>query len=346
MAICLTFALWVFKKPLLLSFGASEQTYAYAFDYFSVYLIGTIFALLSVGMNQFILSQGYAKVAMKSVLIGALMNIILDPIFIFGFKLNVAGAAVATIVSQLISCVYVLRFLFSEKALIGITFEGYSFKLMKQILKIGLTPFLIIAFDNVMLISLNVVFKTYGGNQGDLLITCTAILQSFMLMITMPLGGITSGTQAILGYNYGAKNSKRVLSAQTYIFALSLVFVLVMQLIAQTIPHLFVRIFTDHQEVMALTVWGIKVYTFGLIGVAIQYVVVDGLTGMGIVNLAIVFSMFRKVLFLALVVLIPLFTNVINVYYAEPISDIIGATVTAITYLLIIKRILRLRELA
>lgn len=154
---------------------------------------------------------------------------------------------------------------------------GYSLDLVKHILKVGLTPFLIDAVDNVMLISLNMVFQKYGGEiRGDLLITCIAILQSFMIMLTMPLGGITSGTQAILGYNYGAKNSKGVLNAQKYIFLLSLSFIIVMLVIAQTIPRVFVRIFTDNPETLELTVWIIKIYIIGLVGVAIQYVVVDG----------------------------------------------------------------------
>lgn len=345
-SIGMTILLYLFKKPLLLSFGASDNTYPFANQYFSVYLMGTIFALLSMGMNQFILSQGFAKVAMKSVLIGAIINIVLDPIFIFGLKLDVAGAALATVLSQALSCAYVLKFLFSKKAPIAITFGGYSLGMMKHILRVGLTPFLIVAIDNVMLISLNMVFQKYGGERGDLFITCTAILQSFMIIITMPLGGVTAGTQAILGYNYGAKNSKRVLEAQKYIFLLSMTFVVIMLIVAQTIPQLFVRIFTDNQATLQLTVTAIKIYTIGLIGVAIQYVVVDGFTGMGIVNLAMLFSMFRKLLFLGLVFNIPMFSDVVNVYYAGPISDIIGATFTGVCYVLMIKKILRERELS
>lgn len=346
-SISLTILLYLFKKPLLLSFGASENTYPFANKYFSCYVIGTIFALLSIGMNQFILSQGFAKVAMKSVLIGAIMNIILDPILIFGLKLNITGAALATVISQAISCLYVLKFLFGKKVPIPITFGGYSFDTIKNILKIGLTPFLIVAIDNIMLISLNIVFQKYGGEaRGDLLITCTAILQSFMIIITMPLGGITAGTQGILGYNYGARNSKRVLEAQKYIFLICTIFVLIMLTIAQTVPHLFVRIFTDNADTIELTVRAIKIFTIGLIGVAVQYVVVDGFTGMGIVNLAMLLSMFRKFLFLSLVFIIPMLTDVANVYYAEPISDIVGASFTGICYLLLIKRILKKRELS
>ena len=343
----LSILLLLFKKPLLLEFGASEVIYPLADEYFSVYILGTIFALLALGMNQFILSQGFAKVAMKSVLIGAILNIVLDPIFIFTLDMKIQGAALATVISQVVSCAYTLRFLFGKQTLIPITFGGYSCSIMKKILKIGVIPFIIVALDSVMLIALNMVFKSYGGEKmGDLLITATAILQSFMLMITMPLSGITMGTQAILGYNYGARNSKRVLSAQKYIFILSLIFILIMLLIAQTIPHLFVRIFTDNVETIQLTSWAIKIYTLALIGVAIQYVVVDGFTGMGVINVAILLSMGRKSFFFIFVCLIPLVSDVTHVYYAAPLSDTIGATITSICYCLLIKRILRKRELA
>lgn len=336
----------VFKEPLLYLFGASENTYFYANQYFTIYLIGTVFALLAVGMNQFILCQGYAKIGMKSVVIGAVVNIVLDPILIFGFKMNVAGAALATVIGQLCSCLYVLQFLFSRDVHIKIEFGGYQWKVMKKILSVGTTPFLIIAFDNILLISINAVLQKYGGpSNGDMLVACATILQSFMLIITMPLSGITGGTQTILGFNYGARNTKRVLEAEKYIFLISMCFVGIMFLIAQTIPQFFVRIFTSNPEYIKLTTWAIRVYTIGLFGVAIQYTVVDGLTGMGVVKMAVSLSMFRKMLFLVCVFAIPMYFDVKNVFFAEAISDIVGATVTSIIYFTMFKNILRRREL-
>lgn len=336
----------VFKEPLLYLFGASENTYFYANQYFTIYLIGTVFALLAVGMNQFILCQGYAKIGMKSVVIGAVVNIVLDPILIFGFKMNVAGAALATVIGQLCSCLYVLQFLFSRDVHIKIEFGGYQWKVMKKILSVGTTPFLIIAFDNILLISINAVLQKYGGPyNGDMLVACATILQSFMLIITMPLSGITGGTQTILGFNYGARNTKRVLEAEKYIFLISMCFVGIMFLIAQTIPQFFVRIFTSNPEYIKLTTWAIRVYTIGLFGVAIQYTVVDGLTGMGVVKMAVSLSMFRKMLFLLCVFIIPMYFDVKNVFFAEAISDIVGATVTSIIYFTMFKNILRRREL-
>ena len=335
----------IFKEKLLFYFGASERTYPYADDYFTIYVLGTVFVLLTVGLNQFILCQGFAKVAMKSVILGAVVNIMLDPVFIFGFNLQVKGAAVATIISQISSCIYVLSFLLGKKVPIGISFKGYSKEIMLKVLKIGISPFLIIALDNVMIIAVNTVLQRYGGiERGDMLLGCAAIIQSFMLIVTMPLGGITSGTQAILGYNYGARNSKRVLEAEKYICILCVVFVTVMFGIAYTMPRQFARIFTSNKEYIEMTARGIKIYTIGLLGMAIQYVVVDGFTGMGEVRIAMPLSMFRKVIFFASVFIIPRFFDITNVFYAEPISDIIASSVTSIVYLLTIKKILYKRE--
>lgn len=346
-AILVTGAVFPFRKQILFLFGASTQTYTYAYDYFTICLLGTIFALLSTGMNQFILSQGFAKVGMKAVIIGAVANMILDPIFIFGFGLNVLGAALATVIAQVCSCIYVLRFLLSKQVPVSITFKGYSLQIITRVLKVGLSPFLIVALDNVMLISLNAVIQKYGGpNRGDLLVICTAILQSFMLMITMPLGGITSGTQAILAYNYGARDSKRVLEAEKYIFLMCLGFLSIMFIITHTVSEAFVRIFTNDPEYIQMTVRAIKIYTLGLLGMAVQYTAVDGLTGMGIVKLAMPLSMFRKALFLILVFTIPKYVDVTYIFFAEPISDIVGALVTLFFYLLLIKDILHRRQVS
>ena len=335
----------IFKEKILFYFGASSRTYPYADDYFTTYVLGTVFVLLTIGLNQFILCQGFAKVAMKSVVLGAIVNIVLDPIFIFTFNLQVKGAAFATVISQITSCAYVLFFLLNNKAPIGISFKGYSKEIMLRVIKIGISPFLIIGLDNVMIIAVNTVLQRYGGaERGDMLLGCAAIIQSFMLIVTMPLGGITAGTQAILGYNYGARNSKRVLEAEKYICILCVIFVTIMFGIAYTMPEQFARIFTCNEEYVEMTARGIKIYTIGLLCMAIQYVVVDGFTGMGEVKIAMPLSLFRKIVFFTSVFIIPKFFDITNVFYAEPISDIIGGSVTAIVYLITIKRVVYKRE--
>lgn len=218
MSLALMGVAYATRRPALMLFGASPETLPYAMEYYSWYLTGTVFALLSTGMNQFVICQGFAQKGMQSVILGAVMNIVLDPLFIFGLKMGVKGAAIATVLSQLCSCLFVLHFLFGPAPQVGISFGGYRPWLMGRILLTGLTPFLIIAVDNLMIIVLNALLQRYGGeSQGDLLVAAATISQSFMLVVTMPLGGMTGGTASILGYNLGAGQPKRILEAQKYI---------------------------------------------------------------------------------------------------------------------------------
>ena len=202
LSVVVTVLAFVFRRPILITFGASEALYPYAESYFSIYLLGTVFALIATGMNQFIITQGFSKNGMLSVLIGAVTNIILDPIFIFVLDMGVAGAAIATVISQIASCAYVLWFLLRGSVLVPITFGGYDLKIIGRVTAIGMSSFLIILFDNVMLIALNMMLQRYGGaGYGDMLLTCNTIVQSFELLITMPLGGLTMGPPDDLGYN-------------------------------------------------------------------------------------------------------------------------------------------------
>ncbi|WP_294340167.1 MATE family efflux transporter [uncultured Clostridium sp.] len=336
----LTLVLFVFKREILTRFGASEAILPYAESYFTIYLLGTVFALLSIGMNQFIICQGFARIGMISVALGAVTNIVLDPVFIFVFDMGVAGAAFATVLSQFASAVFVLRFLRGNRVLLRLEFECPQVKTACKIALMGLSPFLIIAFDNVLIISLNTVIQMYGGAEADMLLTCTTIVQSFMLIVTMPLGGITSGTGAILGFNFGAGRPDRIRSAQKYITLLAVVQCSIMFLFSRTLSQYFVYLFTRNESYVELTVWAIRVYTMGIIPLAVQYEVVDGFTGMGVPSLAISLSMFRKLLYLVSVFLIPVFAGVENVFYAEVVSDFGGTTVSVIVYLLLIGRIM------
>lgn len=336
----LTLVLFVFKREILTRFGASEAILPYAESYFTIYLLGTVFALLSIGMNQFIICQGFARIGMLSVALGAVTNIVLDPVFIFVFDMGVAGAAFATVLSQFASAVFVLRFLRGNRVLLRLEFECPQVKTVCKIALMGLSPFLIIAFDNVLIISLNTVIQMYGGAEADMLLTCTTIVQSFMLIVTMPLGGITSGTGAILGFNFGAGRPDRIRSAQKYITLLAVVQCSIMFLFSRTLAQHFVYLFTRNESYVELTVWAIRVYTMGIIPLAVQYEVVDGFTGMGVPSVAISLSMFRKLLYLVSVFLIPVFAGVENVFYAEVVSDFGGTTVSVIVYLLLIGRIM------
>lgn len=209
LSVLLSAVLYFIKKPMLLFFGASDATIGYADSYFSVYIVGTLFALLSTGMSQFIICQGFAKTAMCSVVLGAVLNILLDPVFIFVLHLGVAGAAAATVLSQFASCCFVLSFLFGRRPSVSLSFRGYSVHILGRILAIGFTPFAIIAVDNVMIIAMNAVLQRYGGPaQGDLLVTCghhSAELHAGRHHA--PGRHQRRGRQAILSYNYGAQQT-------------------------------------------------------------------------------------------------------------------------------------------
>lgn len=335
-----TLLLFPLQEPMLRLFGASSVTYPYAKAYFSIYLCGTFFALMAAGMNQFIICQGYAVAGMKSVIIGAVFNIILDPVFIFGLNLGVRGAALATILSQAASAAYVLCFLFGRRTGVRITFGGYDLRVMGRILLLGFTPFLIIAVDNVMIITMNALLQRHGGTQGDMLVTCNAIVQSFMLVITMPLGGISGGTQSILSYNYGAGQPQRVLKAQQYIAALCMGFAALMFLLARVAGPGFVSLFTEHSAVADSACRAIRITTLSIIPLGLQYAIVDGFTAMGQVQFSLPLSFWRKAVYFTAIFLLPPAFGAEAAFYAEPISDLIGPCTSLVIYLFAIRKVL------
>ena len=329
------------RRVMLPIFGASDATYPYAEAYFTVYLWGTAFNLLSLGMNQFIICKGYAKKGMVSVVLGAVLNIILDPIFIFALNMGVWGAALATVLSQLAGCIYVLIFLLGPNVPIPIRFGGYSIKLMGRILLNGITPFLIISIDSVMIIAMNAVLQQYGGAElGDRLITCATIAQSFMLVVTMPLGGISGGTQTILAYNFGAHNRERILQAQKYILLMCIGYTILLFLLSRLAGPLFVSLFTRTPDLAEEAFSAIKIYTLAIIPLGAQYELVDGFTGMGQVKLALPLSAFRKIVYFVALFWLPKHFGAWATFYAEPISDILGPIVSAIVYVLAIRKLL------
>lgn len=314
---------------MLLLFGASENTIEYASTYFKIYLIGTPFALLSIGMNNFISCQGYSKLSMFSVLIGAITNIILDPIFMFAFKMGIAGAALASIIGQFISCVFVLCILFSNRVEVPLSFDKVESKICLNILKIGMTQFLIIAFDNVMIIAMNYILKKYGGSEyGDLLISVNTILQSFMLIVTMPLSGISGGTQCILSYNFGAYKMDRVKNAYKFICKVCVGYCTIMFISIWLFGKSFILLFNNDQTVIEYCLKALHLYTIFLIPLGLQYELVDGLTGLGQVKLSFLLSFFRKSVYFIALFLIPLKFEPIYVFLAESISDLLGPLVS------------------
>lgn len=343
-AAVLTVGAWVMKDHLLMWFGASETTFVYADQYLSIYLAGTAFALIASGMNQFIICQGFAKVGMKSVMLGAIVNLVLDPVFIFTLDMGVSGAAVATVIAQASSAIYILYFLSSKRVPVRISLGGYSWNICKKILSLGFSPFVIIALDSVLVITMNAMLQRYGGaKQGDMMVTCGTIMQSFMLMVTMPLGGITAGTQSILGYNYGSRQMNRVRYAEKEILKITVIFTAVIFLLAQTCSRFFVLIFTRNPEYIAVSVRAIRISTLMVIPLAFQYSFVDAFTGMGIAKLAISLSLFRKTLFFIVVMILPRFMGVDGIFYTEPVIDLIAAIFSSVMFMMLSGRILKKR---
>lgn len=347
-SVLLTILFLLSKKHLLNWFGASSVTFPYADSYLTIYTAGTFFALMAIGLNYFITCQGFPAIGMVTVLMGAVTNILLDPVFIFVLDMKVAGAAVATVIAQFASCAFAFCFLTGKKIPIRITWlrkKSFSPLIVKKIIGLGISPFLILATDSVIIIVLNTVLQKYGGpKEGDILITCATIVQSYMMLITGPMLGISSGTQAILSYNYGAREIKRVKKAEKYILLLCLCFTTVMFLISRIIPESFIRIFTKDPVQLQLCTWGISVFTLMIIPLSFQYVFVDGFTALGRSKTALVLSFWRKGDYMLFTMILPVFFGARSAFYAQPLADGIGAVMSTIAFLLIFKKHLEKRE--
>lgn len=335
--------LFLLSKGLLLKwFGASEVTYPYANTYMTIYTLGTFFALLSMGMNYFITAQGFPALGMVTTLIGAVINIALDPVFIFGFHMNIAGAALATVIAQCASCVFVLLTLRRRRMPIPLSLARPDRELCWRIVKMGFSPFLILATDSIIIIAMNAVLQYHGGPKyGDTLITCATIVQSYMLLITSPMLGITGGSQPLISYNLGANKAARIRQAIFCVLALCIAFTTVMFVLSRVMPQHFVRIFTDDPEYTALSVWGIKAFTLAIIPLSFQYVFVDSLTALSLTKTSLFLSLFRKANYFLATCIIPFVFTAQAAFYAEPYADLVASVVSGIFFFFTYKKYLR-----
>ena len=341
-SLMLTLIFLVTKGQLLKWFGASEVTFPYANTYLTIYTAGTFFALLSTGMNYFITAQGFPLLGMATTLIGAVINIILDPVFIFLLDMDVAGAAAATVLAQMSSCAFVLCTLRRKKMRIRLGLVKLDLQAGKQIVKIGFSPFLIMATDSIIIIALNAVLQYYGGAEsGDTLITAATIVQSYMLLITSPMLGITGGSQPLISFNYGANRPDRIRKTFFWVLMLCVCFTAVMFLISRFMPQYFVRIFTGDPEYAELAVWGIKIFTLMIVPLSFQYVIVDGLTALGMTKISLSLSLIRKIIYFGATCVLPLFFAARSAFYAEPVSDGMAACLSCLTFFFIYRKYLR-----
>lgn len=338
-SVVLTVFFMLFKEPLLFMFGASEQTISYANAYITIYLVGTVFVQAALGLNMFISSQGQAKVAMLSILIGAVINIVLDPIFIFGFHMGVRGAALATIISQACSAVWVVHFLFSKKSAIRIRIPMLKpdFRVIGSVMALGISPFIMQATESAINIVLNRGLQFYGG---DLYVGSMTILQSVMQLFVIPVQGFTQGVQPIISFNFGARKFDRVKKTYTLAIAFSFIVASLCCLVAVTCPRLLAGIFTADSELLALVEKVMPIFMSGIWIFGIQMGCQTTFMGLGQAKISLFLALLRKVILLIpLAIILPKFSGVIGIYYAEPISDITAALTAGTIFLCVRKKI-------
>ncbi len=355
MLIVLSLLLMLFIYPfidnILYTFGASKDSFIYAKEYIVIYLIGTLFSIVTLGLNQFLSAQGLSLEAMLTTLIGCVLNMLLDPLFMYVFNLGVKGAAIATVICQFASCLYLLFLLFF-KTKVRLSFGNYSLKTMWRIIVLGFSPFIILCTDSIIIIALNTVLKDFGGDNSDFLIEVATIVQAFEALVTGPLLGISSGTQPLLGFLFGAKDTELIKKAEKQITICAVIFTSLCFAFSFLLSRPFATIFIGlanmdgTEDVINASVKYIRYYMYGIIPLSFQYVFVDGLTGMGQAKYSIWLSLNRKViLLLPIVIFLPMITHdATSAFYAEPIADIASGIVSSIVFLIITPRILKKQE--
>lgn len=345
-AVVLTIVFYIFAPSLLKLFGGSENTLPYAIDYARIYIIGTVFVLIVMGMNVFITAQGNAKVAMLTTVIGAVINIALDPIFIFAFKMGVRGAALATVISQAVSAVWILRFLVSDKSVIKLKKENLRLekKVILPCLALGVSTFVMLSTESVLSICFTSSLSKFGG---DIAVGAMTILTSINQLITMPLAGICQGGNPIISFNYGAKKLDRVKEAFMTQFIICVSYAGLFFLMLMIFPRLFAGIFTNAEGLVDYTAWAIRVFFAGVFSVGFQLTCQQAFIALGRAKVSLFLACLRKlILLIPLIFILPTFIEkqTMAVFLAEPISDIIAASVTAGMFFYNFKKIISGKE--
>ena len=334
-SVALTAVLLIWNRDFLLAFGASENTIAYGVEYMNVYALGTIFVQMTLGMNAFITAQGFAKTGMLSVLIGAVANIVLDPIFIFGFHMGVAGAAWATIISQAMSCAWVLLFLCGKKTHLRLRVKNFGLapRIVLPALALGLSSFIMQASESVISVCFNSSLLRYGG---DIAVGAMTILTSVMQFAMLPLQGLGQGAQPIISYNYGARNPSRVKEAFKLLLKASLVYSTLLWACVMLFPRAFAALFTSSPELLDFTQNALRIYMACLLLFGIQIACQMTFTSLGYAKASILVAVMRKfILLIPLIYILPqIFTGnqTTAVYMAEPVADFLAVSFTAVLF--------------
>ena len=345
-AIILTVVFSVFGERLLMAFGASEDTIIYALTYMKIYSAGSVFVMISLGLNMFITTQGFTKISMATVLIGAICNIILDPIFIFGFNMGVQGAALATIISQAISAVWVLSFLLGRSTKLKIRKENLlpDIKILAPVLALGISPFVMNATEAVINVAFNSSLQKYGG---DIAVGAMTICTTVFQLAWVPAQGIGQGAQPIISYNYGAKNADRVKQAFKAFLIICFSYVFVFGMAIEIFPQFFIGIFNDNPELVETSTWTIRLYGCAMVFFGIQMAVQQTFIALGKAKASLFIACLRKVILLVpLIYILPNFfeNKVFAVFLAEPVSDAISIITASITFAIVFRKEMKLMK--
>ena len=341
-SVILTVFLRIFGDRLLLLFGASENTIPYASAYMNIYVLGTLFVQLSLGMNMFITCQGFTKISMLSVIIGAVMNIILDPIFIFGLDMGVRGAAMATIVSQAVSAVWIIRFLFGKKTGIKLQkrFFKFDFKLILPCMALGVSPFIMQSTESILNICFNSSLLKYGG---DIAVGAMTILSTLMQFSLLPLQGMSQGAQPITSYNLGAGKPERVKQSVMLLLKVCFAYSMLFWVTLMLFPTFYVKLFNSNTELVTYTQWAMRIY-FAVLGIfGVQIACQQSFIALGNAKSSVFLALLRKVILLIpLIYILPHFleNKVFAVYLAEPVADIIAVSTTSVMFYKYFKKVL------
>jgi putative MATE family efflux protein len=335
-----------FSRPLLLAFGASEETIVYAVQYMKIYALGTVFVELALGLNAFITAQGFASVAMISVLIGAVANMILDAVLILVFNMGVAGAALATIISQGLSALWVVRFLLGRKTGLRIKKENLrlDWKLYAPCLALGMSPFVMQSTEGVISVCFNASLQKYGG---DLAVGAMTILSSVMQFSMLPLQGLTQGAQPIISYNFGAGNADRVRKTFRLLLLCSLAYSVSLWLVAMLLPDLVARIFTPDGTLIAYGAWAMRIYMAASLIFGAQIACQQTFIALGNAKVSLFLAVLRKIILLIpLIFILPLFfrqgaEQAMAVFLAEPVADTLAVVTTGCTFAILFRKTMK-----
>nr|WP_274953291.1 MATE family efflux transporter [Angelakisella massiliensis] len=337
---------YLFKKPMLYLFGASDVTYPYANDYLTIYLLGTLFVMTGLGMNSFVNSQGFGRVGMLTVVLGAVANIILDPIFIFVLDMGVRGAAIATVISQMLSTIWILTFLTGSRAILRLRLSAMRLKLdrVRRIVTLGTAGFMMSVTNSLVQILCNATLQSTGG---DLYVGVMTILNSVREVIQLPISGLTNSAQPVMGFNYGAEEYGRVKQGIRFLSVATIGYTVTAWGLVHLFPVFFIHLFNHEAQLVEAAVPAMRIYFFGFFMMALQMIGQSVFVALGKSRQAIFFSMLRKVIIVApLTILLPMIpalgTN--GVFLAEPVSNFIGGAACFLTMLHIVWRELTRRE--